>query len=348
MLRRSLPKLIFLLEPIRHDLHQLEFFALNNAMNPLHISVIIASYNSRATIERCLKSLKNQKTTREFEVIVVDTSTDGTGDFVEKQFPWVKVRRFLKRKFAGGARNVGISIARGKIIALLDADCEAAEDWLEEIAKAHESPWPAVGGTIDNANPDSYVGWAAYFCEFGQWMPGTQSKYLDDIAGANMSYKRDVFDVYGLFITGTYCSDTHLHWRLAKNGHHLRFVPSITVSHHNIQGLEKFLKHEFFHGRCFARVRLRFYGFSKWKRTIYVVLSPLIAVKLFLKVLLLCFRNKNKNYLKPFFKSAPLVFLGILCWSLGETVVYAGLDASGPAIESQSGNTQPLRHNYDE
>ncbi len=51
------------------------------------LSVIIASYNARETIARCLQSLKVQSSLCELEVIVVDSSSDGTGDIVARDFP---------------------------------------------------------------------------------------------------------------------------------------------------------------------------------------------------------------------------------------------------------------------
>jgi len=250
------------------------------------VSVVIASYNSKRTVEACLQSLEEQITPRGYEVILVDSSTDGTGELVERKYPHVMVHRCSERKFAGDARNLGISKARGRLIAFIDADCQAESDWIEKIVKAHESPDPAIGGAIANGTSDSYVGCAAYFCEFSGWMPGLPPQLMDDIAAANMSYKKDVFDKYGHFIEGTYCSDTELHWRLGKDGIRLRFEPSIRISHHNIDRLGKFLKHEMFHGRCFAKVRIRAQGFSRLKRLIYVAFSPLLPVRLFYKITL--------------------------------------------------------------
>ena len=109
------------------------------------LSVVIASYNSSKTIESCLKSLEKQTTQEPFEVIVVDSSIDGTGEMVEKKFPYVKVLRFRERKFPGDARNIGIAEANGKIIAFIDADCKAEEHWAEEIIKAHQAAGPAFG-----------------------------------------------------------------------------------------------------------------------------------------------------------------------------------------------------------
>ncbi len=285
------------------------------------LSVIIASYNSEKTIEDCLKSLENQKTDKNFETIVIDSSTDGTATFVEKKFPEVRLYSFSERKFCGDARNFGISVSKAEIIALIDADCTAKEDWIGKVISTHETyNSPAVGGAIANGDTGSYVGWAAYFCEFSQWMPGTHAKYLKDIAGANMSYKRRVFDEFGPFIEGTYCSDTEFHWRLGLANYRLRFVPAILVSHYCIESFSKLLHHEYNHGQNFARVRMRSQNFSNLKRFIYVVFSPLIPLRLFLKI---GYRNiKNRIYLLHFLKSLPLLTLGLISWSLGEYVGY--------------------------
>ena len=288
----------------------------------IKLSVIIASYNARKDIVNCLESLENQTTDKSFETIVVDSSTDSTAKLIEERFPMVELHRFSERKFPGDARNFGVSVANGEVIAFVDTDCTAASDWVNEILNAHQSQHLAIGGAIANGNCDSYTGWAAYFCEFSQWMPKTESKWMDDIAAANMSYKKNVFDRYGSFIEGTYCSDTDLHWRLGKDDKRLRFVPSIRVKHYSIDNLVQFLRHEVFHGLCFARVRVRSQNFSLLKRLVYVILSPLIPIRLFGKV---CKNNiRNRVYLPQFLMSFPLVMMGLICWSFGEFKGYYG------------------------
>jgi len=284
------------------------------------LSVIIASYNPGKLIERCLESLENQSTDQPFEIVVVDSSSDGEATSVVKRFPDVRLCQFSERKFCGDARNYGISVAEGKVIAFLDADSRADQNWVDEILKAHRSPSLAIGCAIANGNPESTIGWAAYFCEFSQWMPNTPSKPFRDIAGTNMSYKKRIFEEYGGFIEGTYSSDTEFHWRLEKNGHALQFVPSILVSHHNINRLGKFLRHEFEHGRSFARVRMKSQDFSEWRRLFYGTFSFLIPGWLLLKIGL---RNlRNRTYLLPFLKASPLLMSGLIAWSLGEYTGY--------------------------
>jgi glycosyltransferase involved in cell wall biosynthesis len=284
------------------------------------LSVIIASYNAEATIASCLSSLEHQTTDEPFEVIVVDSSTDATPRIVAQGFPWIHLHTFPERKYCGDARNFGVSVAGAEIVAFLDADCTADSRWVEEIVKAHSDPALAIGGSIANGNPESFIGWAAYFCEFSAWMPGGTPRWVNDIAGANMSYKREVFERYGCFIGGTYCSDTELHWRLDRAGHRLLFKPSIRVFHKNISTFIRFLRHEFQHGRFFARVRVRYGNFSFIRRTVYIFLFVFISAKLFLRIYE--YNMKNRIYFFDFSRSAVLVALGLIFWTIGEVSGY--------------------------
>ncbi|MDH4209712.1 MAG: glycosyltransferase, partial [Anaerolineae bacterium] len=189
------------------------------------LSIVIASYNAEQTIQTCLHSLRSQETDRDFEVIIVDSSTDRTAEIVAKEYPEVGLYRFTERLFCGEARNIGISVARGDIIALTDADCAATMTWVDQIIQAQQSAHLAIGGAIANSEPSGLVGWAAYFCEFSRWMPSSKSRWLDDIAGANISYKKEAFRTYGPFLEGTYCSDSEFHWRLGRDGQRLLFLP---------------------------------------------------------------------------------------------------------------------------
>ena len=282
------------------------------------ISVIVTSFNASRTIQKCMSSLEAQVTEHRFDVTLVDSSSDGTADLVEQMFPTVQVLRFKERKFCGSARNIGIAQATGRIIAFIDADCIAARDWIDRIALAHDGLDAAVAGTVANARPAGVVGWAAYFTEFSQWTPGTPGRLMIDAPGANMSYKKELFERLGGLIEGTYCSDTEFHWRMRRAGHQIRFCSDIIVSHQSIDRLGRFLTHEFHHGCCFARVRVASQAMRPGRRLLMVVLWPLIAVILFLRIVK---RNlANRVYLAKFLLAGPLVAAGVIMWSCGEAL----------------------------
>lgn len=101
------------------------------------ISVIIPAYNCGLYIQECIDSLLNQ-TFQNFEIIVVDDgSTDGT---FEKLQTYKNVDNRIsvyqqEHKFAGSARNLGMSKAAGDYFIFLDSDDFFNEHLLEHALK---------------------------------------------------------------------------------------------------------------------------------------------------------------------------------------------------------------------
>jgi glycosyltransferase involved in cell wall biosynthesis len=299
--------------------------------------VIVASFNAVDTIEGCLSALARQECEEPFEVVVIDSSSDGTAD-VARRFPGVFLHTFPDRKFPGEARNLGAARSEGEVLAFTDADCVPDPGWVREIVEAHRRDDPVIGGTIDNANPESLVGWAYFFCELNQWMPGTAAGYMDDIPTGNLSVKRWAFDRYGPFLEGTYSSDTAFNWRIAADGHRPLFVPAIRVAHVNVTDLSDYLRRKVFHGRCFARVRVAERGFSRLRRLAYATLSLGLPVLLPARAI----RNVLSRgvYLREFAMAFPLVFLGLAAWSWGELRGY--LDGPAEHAAAIGASVDPL------
>jgi glycosyltransferase involved in cell wall biosynthesis len=286
----------------------------------IEVSVIIACRNARRTIRGCLDSLAAQRTSRTFEVIVADSSTDGTDGIIRAEYPWVRMLHFETRKFPGDARNAGIREARGELLAFIDSDCTAAPDWLECMATEQRDSDTTVGGVVDNGARGRWLDWAGYFCEFSQWMPPGRPCWMDDIPTCNLSFHRELFDEFGPFIEGVYCSDTALHWKLARAGRKARFVPAIQVAHHGLERLWPFLSHEYFHGRSFARLRVKQKRFAWWRRWLYVCGAPLLPAVLWRRIAGRVLRNRR--YVFEFLMATPLLVLGLSGWSLGEARGY--------------------------
>ena len=90
------------------------------------VSIIVPAYNAHDTLARCLGSLVNQ-TLQDIEIIVInDCSNDDTWAIMqrcESQFPdKVIIINSDVNKGAGGARNLGLDMASGEYIGLVDSD----------------------------------------------------------------------------------------------------------------------------------------------------------------------------------------------------------------------------------
>jgi GT2 family glycosyltransferase len=284
------------------------------------LTVVIVSRNAAATVRDCLDALRRQKTVHTFTVSLIDSSTDDTVELVRRDFPEVHLLHSPERMYCGDGRNLGVAQAVSTLIAFLDADCIAADDWVERLCEAHEQQCVAVGGAIANREPSSWTAWASYFCEFSRWIPGMPAQWMDDMAGANLSYKIKALRAFMPFIGGTYCSDTELHWRLTAAGHAIRFEPTVKVYHTSLDKPLAYLRHEFLHGRSFARVRVaagRIGGFSRFA---YAIGFPAVAGILLLRIVRRVLAAGGYGY--PLFVSSPLIAAGVLSWSLGECTGY--------------------------
>lgn len=90
------------------------------------VSIITVVYNSVKTIERCIKSVLDQDY-KKIEYIIIDgSSTDGTVEIIEKYRNRIGYFRSQPDRGIYDAMNIGIKVAKGDIIVLLNAD-----DWFE-------------------------------------------------------------------------------------------------------------------------------------------------------------------------------------------------------------------------
>jgi glycosyltransferase involved in cell wall biosynthesis len=97
---------------------------------PPFVSVVIPVYDDAARLRRCLQALAAQTYPRDrFEVIVVDNgSSDDVGAAVAG-LPFV-VLAAEARRGSYAARNAGVALSRGTILAFTDSDCVPEPGWL--------------------------------------------------------------------------------------------------------------------------------------------------------------------------------------------------------------------------
>lgn len=145
-----------------------------------------------------------------------------------------------------GARNTGVAAAHGEVIAFLDDDARAREDWLETQLRLYDDPRVlAVGGRVDPLWVDGRPG---HFPAELDWIIGCSYRGLPLVAaevrnviGANMSFRRDVFEWVGLFddrvgrteqLRGGEETDLCIRSTTAVPEGRIVYEPASRVSHH--------------------------------------------------------------------------------------------------------------------
>jgi GT2 family glycosyltransferase len=220
------------------------------------VSVIIPSYNSSKTIASCLESILAQEAPP-VEIIVVDSSTDGTDRLIRSRYPMVQLYHFKQRTFPGPARNFGATLAKGSIVAFIDSDCIAASDWVKRLASRHSEGHRIVGGAIEVGNPDSQIAWAGHLGEFREFLPLGEERPVLHVPTCNLSYRRMIFNKYGGFPIAYYPQEDLLfNYMLNQFGFEVWFDPGLRVRHFCREDMRGYLSHQHRIGRV-TRCTLR-------------------------------------------------------------------------------------------
>jgi len=209
-------------------------------------SVVIPTWNGREYLPRCLDALRAQQRPAD-EVVVADGgSTDGTVEFLAREYPEVTVVALPENRGFAGTINAGIRRATGAYIATLNNDTEADPAWLAALEQALDAH-PEVGhcaakmlraddpGIVDSAGTVyRWDGWGEMIGA-GQRDDGRfdqQVEVFGACAGAAI-YRRALFDEIGLFDEDFFANyeDLDLDFRAQLRGYRCLFVPAARVLH---------------------------------------------------------------------------------------------------------------------
>ncbi len=281
------------------------------------LTVIVPCYHSERTIRQCLNSIISQQTSVEFDVIVVDSSSDQTGQIVEHEFPSVRLIKLKERAFAGVARNLGIRTTRAPYCLMIDSDCVAEPDLIERaMARHREDNYAAVGGSLANGTPQSISGTIGYLIEFKEFMPSAPMRLVQSVPTANVTYRRETLERYGCFDEVMWLAeDILLHWKMFQAGERILFDPSIRVQHLNKTGWREVFYYQIDLGRFSAIARKR----GGLAGGILLKYPPLILLMPFARLLraFTWLAKHDRKVLLAFLLIWPAYLLAASFWSFG-------------------------------
>jgi len=123
--------------------------------NPLELSIVVVTYNSRRHVRDCLESIQRTAGGIDHEVIVVDNaSQDGTPDIIRNEFPTTHLIANPENLGFARACNQGITPSQGRHILLLNPDTVVLPKALATLLKEmNQSPETGLLG-CRLLNPD--------------------------------------------------------------------------------------------------------------------------------------------------------------------------------------------------
>lgn len=220
----------------------------------MDFSVIVCTHNRSAGLRATLESLAAVDVPPDlaWEALVVDNgSTDSTAETAAAFRSALPLLRYVYEPEMGlsRARNAGIRRARGAVLAFLDDDVRVAQPWLGALREAYRRYDAAcVSGRVLLAPELCRPAWwdERFDAPLGKFDRGesvilstqTGAAVLLGI-GANISFRREVFERHGFFRTDLgrqgnrllMGEETELCARLRRNGELIVHYPDALVLH---------------------------------------------------------------------------------------------------------------------
>ncbi|HRI45819.1 MAG TPA: glycosyltransferase [Ignavibacteriaceae bacterium] len=227
----------------------------------MDLSIIIVNYNVKEFIQNLLHSIQQASKNLKVEVIIVDNaSDDGSIELISEKFPWVKLIINKENLGFSKANNIGLKIAAGKYLLLLNPDTLVQEDTFEKMISFFESN-SKVGmagckilnpdGTLQLACRRSFPGPWTSFCKVSglsslfpksrlfarynlTYLDENQTYEVDAISGSFMMVNREVYEKIGGLdeIFFMYGEDLDWCYRVQKAGYKVYYFHGTQIIHY--------------------------------------------------------------------------------------------------------------------
>ncbi|WP_413164730.1 glycosyltransferase [Capilliphycus salinus ALCB114379] len=203
----------------------------------INVSVVVPIYNGEADLPDLIQCLRSQTyPPNQVEYLLVDNnSRDRTADILQT-LATDSIRPVSENRIQSSyaARNQGIRIAQGEIVAFTDADCRPEPQWLEELIKPFEDPNIGIvvgeivalpGETLLEKHADRQDTLSQKHTIAHNFFPYGQT--------ANLAIRRQIFERVGLFrphlTTG---GDADICWRIQQQtDYKLYFAQQAIIKH---------------------------------------------------------------------------------------------------------------------
>ena len=222
-------------------------YNINERMKKLSVSIVIPNWNGVYLMEKHLQGVIDAAPEAEI-IIADDLSSDGSVEYIQKNFPRAMLVEGTKREGFAANVNRGVAKATGDIVVLLNTDVEPEESFLPPLIKHFQNKDVFAVGCMDK----SWEHGKAMLRGRGiaSWEKGFyvhKRGEIDEsdtawVSGGSGAFRRSMWEKLGGMDTlynPFYWEDIDLSYRARKAGWKTVFEPKSIVNHYHEEGTIK-------------------------------------------------------------------------------------------------------------
>jgi len=211
------------------------------------VSVIVLNWNGKNFLKNCLDSLR-KLTYSNFEIIIVDNySTDGSQEFVKKNYPEFTLLENKKNYGFAKGNNIGFHASSGKYVLFLNNDTVITPNFLQPLVDDFVNDpkigcvQPQIRLTEDKSLLDqmgSYISFVGFLYHYGYKKKYSEKAYgrkrdIFSAKGACIMFPRKLLEKIGLFDEDFFIffEETDLCFRVWLSGHKVVYEPRSLIYH---------------------------------------------------------------------------------------------------------------------
>lgn len=216
----------------------------------LNVSVIIPFYNTKDLIEKNLPyfiKVKDNPKNRILELIMVDDgSTDGSYEFVKKNYEGIKIIRHRVNRGFSASINTGVRASKGSLLALLNSDVVPDENFLEPVFGHFEKKDVFAVSLNEKGFSWARGFFKGGFVEHSLGAPASEARETFWVNGGSGVFRRDYWmKIGGLdekLFSPFYWEDIDICYRALKRGYINVWEPNAKIIHEHESTIKKLRK----------------------------------------------------------------------------------------------------------
>jgi len=299
-------------------------------MEKVIVSAVMITGTCRKRAQRALDALCEQTIIDQLEIIIVDLGASESPPFTCAPNIRISIIPMPKNTSWASARMTAVKKATGEIVAFIEDHSFAQPDWAEQVAKAFEGPWAAVGYSVVNANPETYASRSGLVSDYILWMSPVHGGKTELLPGNNVAYRRNLLTQFGERLKDDLGVDFNIHEALKKQGHELAMSATALIAHQNYDRISGLIKANYHYCKLLAANRVLSQDWGWFRHAAYIVGTPLGApvIKLFRIIKSL---SGRRQLVWPFISALPVMFITFFISAVGESFGY--LFGAGQSVE---------------